>query len=363
MAGTALRFLGSQQVGLALVLAASLSQPSPVAAGDVVDPDCCQLSSGCFPFDATQGTCPGETNPASSCVEGACVPSTPGTCGDGVIDPTAGEECDPPGDVCPLTGKTVASLDCLDGCTCGLAASIDIRPGSDGNPVNPGSNGVVPVALLGSDILEVVDVEPTSLAFGPAAAPVDAVGSHLADVNLDGRLDLFSHFRTPATGIPPGATEACLTGALRDGTRFEGCDSVRTVSDVANGDDLLGGPRRFECGGHVLYENKNPSATFSVTVSLQDDCLVSGEPSDSEITCRTDVSDPDSEYDAIRVPDGELRTFRCEDIPGPGLTPIPPPGEEPKHPSGGGVFIFCNGLDGECIVTQSKPTLFIPEDT
>jgi hypothetical protein len=345
------------------MIAVQLAQPSPAAAVDPVALDCCQLSSGCFAFDATQSTCPGETNTAASCVAGLCVRSTPGTCGDGVIDSTVGEECDPPGGSCAASGGGAPFLDCLDGCTCGLAVVVDIRPGSDGNPVNPGSNGVIAVALLGSDDLDVADVDVTTLAFGPAAAPVDPVGGHLADVNQDRILDLLSHYRTPRAGIQPGDAEACLVGTLLDGTPFEGCDAIETVSNDENGLDVLSGPRSYECGGHVIFENKNPVSTFSVTVSLEDNCSQSGEPSDSQIICRTDVSDPDSEYDAIRVPDGEERTFRCEDIPGPGLTPIPPPGEKPQRPSGGGVFIFCDGLDGDCIVRRSKPKLFIPDDT
>jgi hypothetical protein len=42
---------------------------------------------------------------------------------------------------------------------------IDIEPGSDGNPINPKSRGVIPVAILGSDTFEVADVDVTTLAF------------------------------------------------------------------------------------------------------------------------------------------------------------------------------------------------------
>ena len=113
---------------------------------------------------------------------------------------------------------------------CGLTVEIDIRPGSAANPINPNSNGVVPVAILGSNDFDVNDVDRSTLEFGPGGAtPSHKALGHLEDVNNDGFMDLVSHYKIKDAGIAQGDIGACVTGETNGNIPFEGCDSIRTV--------------------------------------------------------------------------------------------------------------------------------------
>jgi 6-phosphogluconolactonase (cycloisomerase 2 family) len=107
-----------------------------------------------------------------------------------------------------------------------LAADLDIKPGSDPNAINLRSGGVVAVAVLGSDSLDVSDIRTESLRFGPWSAGPTPRGTQVKDVDGDGLPDLVAHFRTRETGLDCRDREATLQGELVTGRAIAGTDSV-----------------------------------------------------------------------------------------------------------------------------------------
>ena len=158
--------------------------------------------------------------------------------------------------------------DCLAAADCGAAyvfscavaptvVTLDIKPGSCPNPVNPRSKGVVPVALVGSINFDVATIDPDSLTLaradgaGGSVAPLsdrrgpgiviedvatpfseEPCGCH--ELGGDGIDDLSLKFSTSEMNrtlelntLSRGETIGLvLRGTLHDGTTFEGLDCI-----------------------------------------------------------------------------------------------------------------------------------------
>ena len=93
---------------------------------------------------------------------------------------------------------------------------------------NPRSKGVIPVAVLGSTDFDAMQVDFSTVTFGPDGA-LPAHDGHVEDVNDDGYMDMMFHFKTQETGIVCGDTEATLNGETFEGTSITGTDTVNTV--------------------------------------------------------------------------------------------------------------------------------------
>lgn len=113
-----------------------------------------------------------------------------------------------------------------------MQVAIDIKPGSSANPVNPFSDGVIPVALLSGAGFSAGSVDWHSLRFGRTGTEAPLAGYSNADVNRDGLPDLLLHFRTADSGITCGAGTGVLSGKTVTGERFTGTDVIRTVGCV-----------------------------------------------------------------------------------------------------------------------------------
>lgn len=109
---------------------------------------------------------------------------------------------------------------------------IDIKPGSDPNCFNINGHGVIPVAILGSGELNVADVDQSTLSFGGLSVRIRGnkfPQCNVDDVDGDGLQDLVCHFQDDSSAWVEGGDQAALEGALFDGTRIAGTDSICLV--------------------------------------------------------------------------------------------------------------------------------------
>ena len=109
-----------------------------------------------------------------------------------------------------IVGGTIETETCFE---------IDIKPSSDPNSINPKSKGVIPVAILGSDIFDVETVDPETVKFGSTGTEASPVRWTIEDVNIDSFFDVVFHFKTEDCGFSPGdetGTLTCNRGSASD---------------------------------------------------------------------------------------------------------------------------------------------------
>lgn len=109
---------------------------------------------------------------------------------------------------------------------------IDVKPGDGNNCFNVNGHGVIPVAILGSDMLDVTSIDTSSLSFGGLRVRVRGNGNPQCSVdysNEDAYLDMVCQFVDDSSAWIAGTDDASLTGSLLDGSNFAGSDSICLV--------------------------------------------------------------------------------------------------------------------------------------
>jgi hypothetical protein len=129
----------------------------------------------------------------------------------------------------------------LRGVGCVLPITIDVKPGSDVNPINQRAQGRLPVAVLTSHTFDATTVNPATVTVGDEAGTDTRVATRnngtlfasLEDVDGDGDVDLVLHFEVRALvgngDLTPTSTKLVLRGATTSGTPVRGEDVVRVV--------------------------------------------------------------------------------------------------------------------------------------
>jgi hypothetical protein len=158
--------------------------------------------------------------------------------------------------IVPITGVTPQGMGFSHMCgeeggDCGdpeeTEMTLVIKPGGCPNPLNPKSKGVLPMALLGSEGLDIDDIDVSSIEIngvsplrsnhadvgGPAGETME--DCECAEGDEDGILDLTLKFSTQAIVATLGTlsrgdvVELTLTGMLSDGTTFEASECMVIV--------------------------------------------------------------------------------------------------------------------------------------
>ena len=114
-----------------------------------------------------------------------------------------------------------------------IDVQIDIKPGSDLNPINLGSKGSVPVAIFSTIDFDATTIDPLTVTLAGASVRIKGKGTpqaSAADVDGDGLIDLIVHVDTSTLQLRGTATEAILEGETFDGQKIRGVDTVRIVN-------------------------------------------------------------------------------------------------------------------------------------
>ena len=90
--------------------------------------------------------------------------------------------------------------------------SIDIRPRSDANKINPSSTNNINVAIFSVNGFDATTVHGNTVRFGATGIEAAPIQGAIRDVNGDGRFEMVLRFAIPDTGIVCGNTSASLTG-------------------------------------------------------------------------------------------------------------------------------------------------------
>jgi hypothetical protein len=108
-----------------------------------------------------------------------------------------------------ITVEVVGSSDTIE-------VEIDIKPGSDSNPINPKSKGLIRVAILTTDEFDAAGVDPGTVKLAGASIAVRGKAgklmAHLEDIDGDDDFDLVLHVDTQSEGAVWENGEVFLIG-------------------------------------------------------------------------------------------------------------------------------------------------------
>lgn len=143
----------------------------------------------------------------------------------------------------PVVGNNQATADFeID---CAIPVALDVKPGSDRNPVNV-NEATIPMAVLTTEVgerglpvaFDATTIDAASVRIGNRSelvatgtgVPERHGGAHPEDVTpADGDLDAVLHAAGRQIPVTVATTELCVRGTTASGLSFFGCDVVQVV--------------------------------------------------------------------------------------------------------------------------------------
>jgi hypothetical protein len=111
-----------------------------------------------------------------------------------------------------------------------LLVTIDFRPRSDANKIDPNSKGNVAVAIVSDSSFDASNVDLNTVRFGATGTEASPILIAKRDFDRDKDGDLVLRFKIRETGIECGDTSVSLTGKTLDGIPILGSSPIRTVN-------------------------------------------------------------------------------------------------------------------------------------
>lgn len=107
-----------------------------------------------------------------------------------------------------------------------IRVSIDIKPGDQPTTIEPGRQGMIPVAILTTAQFDARTVDPTTIRIGATGTEASVFKSNLDDVDRDKDIDMLLLFRVQEMRVKCGDTSISLKAKTTDGRPIEGSESV-----------------------------------------------------------------------------------------------------------------------------------------
>jgi hypothetical protein len=107
-----------------------------------------------------------------------------------------------------------------------LRVTIDIKPGDTPTTIEPGRQGVIPVAILTTPTFDAALVDISTVAIGPTGTEAEVFRAMFDDVDGDGDKDRLLLFHQQEMGISCTDKVILLKGKTTDGRTIEGSETV-----------------------------------------------------------------------------------------------------------------------------------------